>query len=62
MVEHDTNYAGGHYELGVTARPRGDQTTWEREIASAAKLWANADPSLAEMSAIRAVLPPRRTP
>ncbi|MEQ1908239.1 MAG: tetratricopeptide repeat protein [Vicinamibacterales bacterium] len=62
MVDHDPNYAGGHYELGLAARLRGDQTTWEREVALAARLWANADPSLAEMSDIRAVLPPRRTP
>ena len=62
MVEHDPNYAGGHYERGLAARLRGDQTTWQRELASAASLWANADSSLAEMSAIRAVLPPRRTP
>ena len=62
MVEHDPNYAGGHYALGLAARLRGDQTTWERETASAARLWANADPSLAEISAMRAVLPPRRTP
>lgn len=62
MLEHDPNYAGGHYELGLTARLRGDEATWQRETASAAKLWVNADPALAEMSAIRAVQPPRRTP
>lgn len=54
MLNHDPNYGGSHYALALSARQAGDRTTAAREFAAAGRLWARADPSLAEMSEIRA--------
>ncbi len=54
MLEHDPNYAGSHFAAALSARQAGDLTTAQREFAAAARLWAGADPALAEMSEIRA--------
>ncbi len=54
MLEHDPNYAGSHYAAGLSARQAGDRAIAQREFAAAARLWARADPALAEMSDIRA--------
>lgn len=63
MLEHDPNYAGSHYAAALAARQAGDRATAQREFAAAARLWARADPALAEMSEIRAFQQPQpRTP
>ncbi|MEQ1729066.1 MAG: hypothetical protein ABL982_11870, partial [Vicinamibacterales bacterium] len=54
MLEHDPNYAGSHYAAALSARQAGDRATAQREFAAAARLWARADPALAEMSEVRA--------
>ena len=54
MVNHDPNYAGSHFALGLSARQAGDRATAAREFAAALRLWSRADPSLAEISEIRA--------
>lgn len=55
MLEHDPNYAGGHYAMALSARQRGDVANAQREFTTALQLWSGADPSLAELSEIRAM-------
>ncbi len=53
MREHDSNYAGTHYALGLVAQHRGDRATMAAEFALAAKAWGQADPGLPELNVIR---------
>jgi tetratricopeptide (TPR) repeat protein len=53
MREHDSNYAGTHYALGLVAQHRGDRATTAAEFALAAKGWGQADPGLPELNVIR---------
>jgi tetratricopeptide (TPR) repeat protein len=53
MVEHDPNYAGGHYALALNADHRDDVSNAQAEFATAARLWSRADPSLPELARIR---------
>lgn len=52
MLEHDPNYAGTHYALGLVAHHDGDVEAARRAFALAAKGWANADRDLAELKTI----------
>ncbi len=54
MLEHDPTYAGSHYAAALSARQAGDRLTMQREFAAAARLWARADPTLAELLVIKA--------
>jgi tetratricopeptide (TPR) repeat protein len=56
MLEHDPNYAGGHYARAIAARQSGDTVTAQREFATASQLWNSADPTFADMVDIRAAL------
>lgn len=50
MLEHDPNYAGTHFALGMVAHHEsGTSATTLREFALAEKAWANADKDLAEL-------------
>ena len=50
MLEHDPNYAGTHYALGLVSHHNtGTSDTTLREFAMAEKAWANADKDLAEL-------------
>jgi tetratricopeptide (TPR) repeat protein len=49
MLEHDPNYAGTHYALGVVARQSGNQSSARAEFERARALWAHADPGLPEL-------------
>lgn len=49
MLEHDPDYAGTHFALGLVAHHDGNEATAKREFALAAKAWANADRDLAEL-------------
>ena len=50
MLEHDPNYAGTHFALGlVSHHEHGTSATTLREFALAEKAWANADKDLAEL-------------
>jgi tetratricopeptide (TPR) repeat protein len=53
MFEHDPNYGGTHYALGLAAEHRGDRATRAKEFALAAKAWSHADPDLAELKIVR---------
>jgi tetratricopeptide (TPR) repeat protein len=52
MLEHDPNYAGTHFALGLVAHHDGNAATATREFALAAKAWANADRDLLELKTI----------
>ncbi len=50
MLEHDPNYGGTHFALGlVSHHETGTSATTLREFALAEKAWANADKDLAEL-------------
>lgn len=50
MLEHDPNYAGTHYALGLVSHHNsGTSATTLREFALAEKAWAGADKDLAEL-------------
>jgi tetratricopeptide (TPR) repeat protein len=50
MLEHDPNYAGTHFALGIVAHHNtGTSATTLREFALAEKAWANADRDLPEL-------------
>jgi hypothetical protein len=52
MLEHDPNYAGGHYALALVAEHKNDKTAVV-EFAWAEKLWQNADADLPELAECR---------
>ena len=50
MLEHDPNYAGTHFALGLVSHHNtGTSAATLREFALAEKAWANADKDLAEL-------------
>ena len=50
MLEHDPNYAGTHFALGLVSHHNtGTSATTLREFALAEKAWAAADKDLAEL-------------
>ncbi|MEO7134852.1 MAG: hypothetical protein ABI024_11605 [Vicinamibacterales bacterium] len=50
MLEHDPNYGGTHFALGLVAHHEtGTSATTLREFALAEKAWANADKDMAEL-------------
>jgi len=52
MLEHDPNYAGTHFALGLVAHHDGNSATALREFALAEKAWAGADKDFAELKTI----------
>jgi Tfp pilus assembly protein PilF len=52
MLEHDPNYAGTHYALGLVAHHDGNVETARREFELALKAWAGADRDLPELKTI----------
>jgi tetratricopeptide (TPR) repeat protein len=53
MFEHDPNYAGTHYAMGLVARHNGNQVSARAEFERARALWAHADPGLPELQDLR---------
>ena len=53
MLEHDPNYAGTHYALGLVARHNGNQASARAEFERARALWAHADPGLPELQDLK---------
>jgi tetratricopeptide (TPR) repeat protein len=53
MIDHDPNYAGGHYALGLVAEHDGDTATATAAFTRASALWAKADPDLPELAEIK---------
>jgi tetratricopeptide (TPR) repeat protein len=49
MLEHDPNYAGTHYALGLVARHNGNRAAARAAFDRARRLWAGADPGLPEL-------------
>jgi len=49
MLEHDPNYAGTHYALGLVARHNGNRAAARAAFDRARMLWAEADPGLPEL-------------
>ena len=56
MNERAPDYAGSHYELGISAQHSKDSDAAAREFSSAAKLWAEADPDLPELAEVHRAL------
>ena len=53
MLEHDSNYAGTHFALGLVSHHNsGTSEATFREFAMAEKAWASADKDLAELKMI----------
>jgi tetratricopeptide (TPR) repeat protein len=52
MLEHDADYAGTHYALGLVAHHDGNVETARRQFDLAAKGWAMADRDLPELKTI----------
>lgn len=53
MIEHDPNYAGGYYALGLTAEHSGNTSSARRQFQMAEKLWVNADSDLSQLVLLR---------
>jgi tetratricopeptide (TPR) repeat protein len=53
MLEHDPNYAGTHYALGLVARHNRNPASARAEFDRARTLWADADPGLPEMQDVK---------
>jgi tetratricopeptide (TPR) repeat protein len=53
MLEHDPNYAGTHYALGLVARHNRNAAGARAEFDRARQLWAHADPGLPELQDLR---------
>jgi tetratricopeptide (TPR) repeat protein len=53
MIEHDPNYAGSHYALGLVAEHQGDNTKAHAEFTLAKRYWKNADRDLAELQGLK---------
>ena len=53
MIEHNPNYAGGYYAMALVAAHSKDKAAESKLLASAQKLWAKADPDLAELKEVR---------
>jgi tetratricopeptide (TPR) repeat protein len=53
MLEHDPNYAGTHYALGLVARHNGNQASARAEFDRVRALWAHADPGLPELQDLK---------
>jgi hypothetical protein len=49
MVEHDSNYAGSHYALGLVAEHKGERDRARAESELVKRYWKNADANLAEL-------------
>jgi tetratricopeptide (TPR) repeat protein len=63
MVEHDPAYPGAHVEQAAVARHAGDAARAEREMETARRGWADADPDVrAQAAPSRPSSPSGRTP
>jgi tetratricopeptide (TPR) repeat protein len=56
MLLFDPTYAGGHLVTALAAGHKGDVALARRELASAEKLWSQADPDFAELVDVRSKL------
>ncbi|HEV3060868.1 MAG TPA: hypothetical protein VGY48_21660 [Vicinamibacterales bacterium] len=49
MVEHDSNYAGSHYALGLVAEHNGETDRARAEFELVRRYWKNGDANLVEL-------------
>jgi len=56
MIQHDPEYAGGHFALGLVAEHGGESQGSRPMFARAGELWNHADPGLPELAVIRSKL------
>jgi tetratricopeptide (TPR) repeat protein len=49
MLAFDPEYAGGHFAMALVAEHKGTPDKMRQEFEMAKKLWASADPNLAEL-------------
>ncbi len=56
MLLFDPTYAGGHLVTALAAEHKGDVALARRELASAEKLWSQADSDFAELAEVRTKL------
>ena len=54
MIEHDAAYGGSHLARALVAEHRGDRAQAAAARAEAARYWADADPDLPELAAVKA--------
>ena len=62
MVEHDPNYAGGQYVLGLVLEHDGNPQGARAAYRAALEKWPHADASLAEVARLRTLGLDRREP
>jgi Tfp pilus assembly protein PilF len=48
MLQHDPDYAGGHYAAALLAERNGDKAAAKAAYTRAAQLWATADDDFPE--------------
>jgi tetratricopeptide (TPR) repeat protein len=53
MQQHDPNYAGTHYALGLIAQHKGDAAVARKAFDLAKRYWSKADPDLPELKTIQ---------
>jgi tetratricopeptide (TPR) repeat protein len=53
MLEHDPNYAGTHYAIGLVARHNGHHAAARSAFERARTLWAHSDPGLPELQDLK---------
>jgi len=53
MMEHNPNYAGAYYAMALVAAHSKDKAAESKLLASAQRLWAKADPDLAELKDLK---------
>jgi hypothetical protein len=49
MIEHDPNYAGGHFAAGLAAEHNGERDRARKEFELAKRYWSHGDADLAEL-------------
>ena len=62
MLEHDPNYAGGHYALALVAEHDGNAAAARVSFEAARRFWARADVSMPEFLRSSGQSPARRIP
>jgi Tfp pilus assembly protein PilF len=62
MVEHDPQYAGGHFALALVAEHQKNVKSASEEFAAAMELWSKADQTLADLNYARAHLREPKSP
>jgi tetratricopeptide (TPR) repeat protein len=57
IIEHNPNYAGGYFAMGLVAQQKKDRATEAKLMNSARQLWAKADAELPELAVAKKSMP-----